>query len=169
MRHMELPPRLAYDLENSAARIGASPEDLATVLLNLALALRGEAGSTALTEAVRGLLGERSVSPELLGPAFDELVARCLAAAHGNEGKAGEGGALGAWREGYTSRPYDTGTGGANMVKEQPIHAYGPPAPAAAPIVRASALGRYAHLRSGSEEFARAKEAEITLEGRVRR
>lgn len=50
------------------------------------------------------------------------------------------------------------------MIREQPIHAYAPPAPA--PVVRHSAFGRYAHLRFGSREFAAAKEAEIAREDR---
>ena len=76
-------------------------------------------------------------------------------------------GGLAAWREPYNPIPYETPSSGGLMVREQPIHAYAPSAPG--PIARASALGRYRHLPSGSQEFARAKEAEIAREDRVRR
>ena len=170
MRYLDLPPRLAYEVEQAAEKAGVSPEELATVLLNVAVALYGQRPKWPFAATVRDDLEARSAArvPAL----FAELVRRCLDSAPADRGAgAAEAGAgLGAWYEAYNPVPYETRPGeGTLMVKEQPMYSYGQPAPVPGPLARASALGRYAHLRSGSEEFARAKEAEITREDRVRR
>ena len=170
MRYRDLPPKLAYEVEQAAEKAGVSPEELATVLLNVAVALYGQRPNWPFAAAVRDNLEARGTAE--VADLFAELVARCLAAAPANRGagKVEKAGGLGAWYEAYNPVPYQTRTGeGTLMVKETPMHAYGQPAPAPGPLARASALGRYAHLRSGSEEFARAKEAEIAREDRVRR
>lgn len=161
MHKLELGPRLAYELERAAEQAGVSPDELATLLLNVAVALGPRGAALPFGAAVRQFLDERAADAGRVEAVLAELVERCFA--------AGPTGGLSEWREAYNPVPYETPSGGTHMVREQPIHAYGPPAPAAAPIVRASALGRYAHLRSGSHEFALAKEAEIAREGRVRR
>lgn len=156
MYKLEVPPRVAYELERLAEPAGVSPEELAILLLNVAVALGPRGALLPFGEAVRQFLGERSVAPGQAEAVLAELLERCL---------AGEPqGGLGSWREAYNPVPYGPANGGTLMVREQPIHAYAPPAPA--PIVRHSAFGRYAHLRSGSREFAAAKEAEIALEDR---
>ncbi|HET7460919.1 MAG TPA: hypothetical protein VFJ82_06715 [Longimicrobium sp.] len=159
MYRLELPPRVAYELELAAERAGVPPEAFAILLLNVAAALEPRSESSPFGAAVREFLRERSVGAEEARAVLAELVERCFA-------QQPEGG-LGAWREAYNPVPYGPSTGGTHMVREQPIHAYVPPV--AAPVVRHSAFGRYAHLRSGSREFAAAKEAEIAREDRVRR
>jgi hemoglobin-like flavoprotein len=160
MHRLDLPPRVASALEKAAEHAGVQPEQLAIVLLNLAMALRDPAAQSPFAQAVRQYLGERSISPEQVSAVVAELVGLCLQQ---------EGGGLAAWNEGYLNLPYELATGaGVLMVKESPMYAYGAPAPSPAPLARASAMGRYAHLRSGSEEFARAKAAEIAREDRVR-
>lgn len=170
MRYLDLPPQLAYGVEQAAEKAGVSPEELATVLLNVAVALYGPRPRWPFAPAVRDDLEARG-TPEVAA-LFAELVARCLAAAPENRGPGTvePGTGLGAWYEAYNPVPYETPIGeGTLMAREMPIHAYGQPAPAPGHLARPSALGRYAHLRSGSEEFARAKEAEIAREDRVRR
>lgn len=156
MYKLEVPPRVAYQLERLAEQAGVSPEDLAILLLNVGVALGPRGASLPFGAAVREFLQQRSVGVEQAGAVLAELVERCLA------GQPQDG--LGTWREAYNPIPYGPETGGTLMLREQPVHAYAPPAPA--PVVRHSAFGRYAHLRSGSREFAAAKEAEIAREDR---
>ncbi len=170
MHYLDLPPRVAYEVEQAAEKAGVSPEELAPVLLNVAVALYGQRANWPFVSAVREYLEARSPAAAHVPAEFVELVERCIrAAAEGGKAKETAGG-LAGWYEAYNPVPYEIPTGeGTRMVKEQPMYAYGQPAPAPGPLARASALGRYAHLRSGSEEFARAKEAEITREDRARR
>ncbi|HET7234100.1 MAG TPA: hypothetical protein VFJ16_29070 [Longimicrobium sp.] len=159
MRELDLPPRLAWELEQAAEQAGVAPPELATLLLKVVVALGPQGGASPFAAAVREFLQARGVGPEQLQEVLAELVGACLAPE--------PGGGLAAWREPYNPISYATSSSGVHMVREQPVHAYGAPAPG--PIARASALGRYRHLPSGSQEFARAKEAEIAREDRVRR
>lgn len=161
MHYLDLPPRIAFKLEEAAEAIGASPEELSILLLNLGVALWGGRVLSPFAVAVRNLLGKRGVDPEEAAAELQTLVGRCLQPPE-------EDSLLSEWREQYSPGRYNISPGhGVLMVKEQPMHAYQPSAPS--PLARASARGRYAHLRYGSEEFARTKEAEIALEDRGRR
>jgi hypothetical protein len=161
MHYLDLPPRVAFELEEAAEAIGATPEQLSILLLNIGVALWGGRVLSPFTVAVRTFLGEQAVDPARAATVLQALVGRCLQTAEADS-------LLSEWREQYSPVRYHIPHGyGVMMIKEQPIHAYQPAAPS--PLARASARGRYAHLRHGSEEFARAKEAEIALEDRGRR
>jgi len=161
MHTLVLPPELAHQVEHAAETMDVEARDLALVLLNVAFALRQTTARTGFVHSVHAFLHDRSVEQRELGAVIRELVERCLSA-------PSEGDELSGWRGVNNPVQYRIPTGaGVAMVKEQPMYAYEAPAPA--PLARASAMGRYAHLSAGSEAFARAKAAEIAREDRERR
>lgn len=161
---VELPAEFGEELEAEAGKAGLSLQEHATLLLYIAAAALKESGpwvdpaNAASWDAARheeeARRFESSVVESLAGHGFkhaeDEAKLRRLASRFYR--------GLWSWRKDFVEKT-SSGAPHASTGDRGPQEA-------GAPSRRPSALGKYAHVPGSSEDFARAKDAEIDLEDR---
>jgi hypothetical protein len=143
---LELPPPLEEELAHEAEKIGLPADALSRSLLWVASAIVYQTESNPLSGAVRELLTEHSVDPDEFGRMVGEFVQRLQPTADGGvDGMLIDGDTLLVWEVKHT--PVETSSNGSPVRAERP-----------------SAMGKYAHLKWSSDDYARRKQEEIDLE-----
>jgi hypothetical protein len=180
MLTVEVPAPLDFELSRDAEREGISATEHATLLLCLASAMLGENHPTPFRNAVRAFLAAHSLDAAQVATALEELVKICAfhemsessqaiqeagASSEGIEGtSANPSDILRRWRNSIVHALADRSvepTTGASSSNNQPINQTGQ---TQGKPRRKSALGRYARISYGSEEYALDKRREITHE-----
>ena len=175
---IDLPPSLDQSLADAAARDGVSPSEQATFLLLLASALTGKAANTLFRSAVREFLEQNAIDADRVAEVCDKLMTFCLehniGPASSMSGEAGPMSSLepkSMTRTRFLLRQWRTSNVHQSVADDN--HA-SPTRFAPKEILeqnhngsqRISLRGKYAWLKTSSDDFAREKQEEIDREDR---
>jgi hypothetical protein len=177
---LDLPPPLDAELRREAEREGVSPNDHATLLLYLATALLSDDPETPFQKAVHETLRSQSFGADRAAPAFEGLTRLC--ASIQDAGKASP--TLQKWLADSGQSSLPSAVEAKEILRlwrnqavhrplEQSLELTVRDLPPLQELVqrsgrrsRSSALGKFAHLSRGSEEYAAEKQEAIAHEER---
>jgi hypothetical protein len=172
---IDLPPEVEEEFNAEAGRIGVSASERGAFLLELATALTRDGRKTRFREVVRAYLQQRSVEADRLADVVEALMTFCLRESDSDQSGFNEPGSrstdsgvpdrvvvswLRDWRLPEAHRSVEENVDFSTH-ELPPLESL---IQRAGRMRRLTAMGKYAHLGGGSEEFMREKQIELDRE-----